>query len=292
MNLRFFKLEENKFEMTTATDYCVESHMHSFFEIAYFTDNSGTHYFNGTAQTFKPGDYVIIDKGTYHSYESLDKKEFNVYNLLFLPEFLDNTLYNCPNFSSIVKNYLIPLTNVNWLVPSIDRIFHDDNGEILSLFNAIEREGEQMKAGYLQVIRNYLTNIIIKTLRKITNNNIGSNYSKKVLNEINKRCTENLTLADIAEKYHYSVSYLSMRFKTDTGMTFSQALQKARIEVACKLLASSEKKISEIANLSGYKDNKTFLAVFKSVMGMTPTQYKKLLKDRHMVFYDNKQQAE
>ena len=62
------------------------------------------------------------------------------------------------------------------------------------------------------------------------------------------------------------------------GKNFSDALKKARIEIACRLLANSDKKVSEIAADCGYKDLKTFYSVFKQIMGVSPGAFRKTVK--------------
>ena len=50
-------------------------------------------------------------------------------------------------------------------------------------------------------------------------------------------------------------------------------LRRYRIEKACELIRTSNKKMYEIAFLTGFENPQYFSNVFKSVTGMTPKSY-------------------
>jgi len=78
----------------------------------------------------------------------------------------------------------------------------------------------------------------------------------------------------VAEAVLVSSSYLSLIFKQETGVNFSNYLSNYRIEQAKKMLISSNKKIYEIANDVGFSSPYYFSKVFKEVNGLTCKEYK------------------
>jgi YesN/AraC family two-component response regulator len=60
------------------------------------------------------------------------------------------------------------------------------------------------------------------------------------------------------------------------GMSFNEYLQKKRIEQSCRLISNTEKKITEIAEIVGYRDVKFFNQIFKKHLKMTPREFKKI----------------
>ncbi len=58
-------------------------------------------------------------------------------------------------------------------------------------------------------------------------------------------------------------------------MTVFEYAQNIRIEEACKLLKTTDKKVIEIAMSVGYKDLKFFNKVFKRYTDTTPREYRK-----------------
>lgn len=83
---------------------------------------------------------------------------------------------------------------------------------------------------------------------------------------------EKISLAGIASDFHVSAPYLSKIFKEETGCNLNQYITDVRIEKAKDLLHNSNKKIAEIAELTGYEDVNYFIKVYKKNTGKTPTQ--------------------
>ena len=52
-------------------------------------------------------------------------------------------------------------------------------------------------------------------------------------------------------------------------------VKRVRVGIAAKLLAESDKQITQICFESGYNNVANFNYYFKSVMGKTPSQYRK-----------------
>jgi len=85
----------------------------------------------------------------------------------------------------------------------------------------------------------------------------------------------NITLEEVANDVEISKSYLSLLFKQETGINFSTFLTNYRIEMAKKLLISSNDKIYEIAGKVGFENPYYFSKVFRGITGMTCKDFKK-----------------
>ncbi|CAM4261715.1 response regulator [Paenibacillus phoenicis] len=85
---------------------------------------------------------------------------------------------------------------------------------------------------------------------------------------------EDISLIDVATRFHLDPSYLSKLFKSVTSENFIEYVTRKRIEKACELLRSSERKISEISELIGYENQRYFSQVFKKSTGQTPSEYR------------------
>ncbi|HBT19298.1 MAG TPA: hypothetical protein DEA52_04500 [Clostridiaceae bacterium] len=84
------------------------------------------------------------------------------------------------------------------------------------------------------------------------------------------------SLQELSKSLHVSSSYLSRYLKKETGLTFSELLTKLRMEVAVTLLESHPKMtILEVSERSGFKNQHYFSKVFRTVIGQTPSDYKK-----------------
>jgi len=231
------------------------------------------HVLDGVETAVEKGDYFILDFGVTHTYHG--EPDMRVINLLFFPSYIDPTLKNCRQFQTVLNNYLIRFSPDMLPKAPINRIFHDD-GAVLSLLNKIEHEQRQQLPGFREVVRCDLIKILLLTMRQICFDSPQTDsFSKIVLDAIAKNPAEPISLSAVAADLHVSVAYISRRFKEQTGKTFTEAVRQARVEQACRLLANSDKKVSEIAGVCGYKDAKTFYAVFRACTGMTPCAYRK-----------------
>ena len=77
-----------------------------------------------------------------------------------------------------------------------------------------------------------------------------------------------------SEYLKVSESYLSHLFKKETGYTFVEILTLTRLKKACKLLKDPQARISEVAYMVGYRDQRYFGNIFKKHFGVTPNYYK------------------
>lgn len=78
----------------------------------------------------------------------------------------------------------------------------------------------------------------------------------------------------IASQFNISESYFSQFFKEQMGETFSDYLEKMRINRACELLTEKSMSVEDTARLVGYNSAYTFRRAFKRVTGVLPTAYR------------------
>jgi two-component system response regulator YesN len=82
-----------------------------------------------------------------------------------------------------------------------------------------------------------------------------------------------LSLGAVADAAGLSPSYLSMLFKKETGLNFSDHLTRVRINKAKELLCCTSKMVYEVAYEVGFSDYRYFSQIFKKCTGMTPRQF-------------------
>jgi len=97
---------------------------------------------------------------------------------------------------------------------------------------------------------------------------------------IGEHFKEDLAIDDIAKRGGMSVRNFSRRFKSATGESFSNYIQKLRIETAKRLLESAEFSASEVMYRVGYSDERSFRRLFKRHTGLSPKHYRTKFKIR------------
>jgi transcriptional regulator, araC family len=271
------ELSSKKIIMTEATCNISLAHSHNFLELAYLVSGKASHILSGKEQIIKKGDYFIVDFKAVHSYKNISNEPLIVVNCLFLPKFLDSTLTGCKSFQQVVDHYLIKFSYHTLQDKPTQRIYHDNDGTVLKLIRQMQKEHRTKSAGYNELLRCYLIEIIIMTMRTISRAKTiatDSDIVRYILDYVDEHYMQPIKLCDMASQMDYSLTYLSKKFKDETGVSFKDYLQNLRIRNACRLISNSNKKIDEIAFLVGYTDVKFFTEVFKKRMGITPGRFK------------------
>jgi two-component system, response regulator YesN len=110
----------------------------------------------------------------------------------------------------------------------------------------------------------------------VTKNRGGVPAIQKILLYIDEHYSRQLTLTEVARQFHFNPSYLSNYFALHNKEGFNEYLNRVRIEKACLLLKENAGlSISEISSLVGYSDHSYFTRVFRKLMGISPSQYRK-----------------
>ena len=107
--------------------------------------------------------------------------------------------------------------------------------------------------------------------------------SHGIVQEIKARCETNfhdpnISLADFADQYNLSETYLSLQFKESTGENFYTHLQNLRLNKAIELLMSTQSTIHKINDSVGYSSYNTFAKAFKRKTGINAGDYRKVKK--------------
>lgn len=85
---------------------------------------------------------------------------------------------------------------------------------------------------------------------------------------------DDITVAAVARRFHYSPSYLTALYRRVFDIGVTEQITECRIDRARDLLSSTTTPIAQIAREVGYDDPKYFMRVFKRRTGLTPGQYR------------------
>lgn len=81
-----------------------------------------------------------------------------------------------------------------------------------------------------------------------------------------------------ADYVNLSVQYMSKMFRKEMGITFIDYLTSVRIRKSIDLFQDDDMKIYEIAEKVGYATQHYFSNVFKKNLGVSPVEYRKMMK--------------
>ncbi|QNK55645.1 response regulator [Paenibacillus sp. PAMC21692] len=98
---------------------------------------------------------------------------------------------------------------------------------------------------------------------------------QKALDYVSVHYRNPISVAEVSEHIAMSPNYFSHLFKVQTGINFSEYVTRFRIEMSKQLLVDTELQVHDIAERTGIPDYKYFARIFRRLVGMTPSQYRK-----------------
>ena len=149
-----------------------------------------------------------------------------------------------------------------------------------------EQEYHEQKLGFSDICQNLVREILIRMMR----NTLEQEPDHKLLSEqyplpiqqalhyFTEHLSDSSPITNFCNTNHYSREYISRLFKKNIGITPVEYLRKKKMEHACLLLSTTSLRISSIAEQCGYQDEKTFRTTFKTLLGITPSEYRNSTK--------------
>ena len=99
---------------------------------------------------------------------------------------------------------------------------------------------------------------------------------EKMLSYLEAHYPEKILMSDLERVCNYSVVILNRRFKSRTGMTFNEYLNRYRIQAAVVMLRSGVP-VHEAAAACGFSEYKYFNTVFRKYVGYSPREFLAML---------------
>ena len=119
-----------------------------------------------------------------------------------------------------------------------------------------------------------------KLVENITQAIATSSYSgnsqiiRLAIQNVNESYKNKISLKIVANHLHTNPSYLSMLFKQEMGITFTDYLNQVRINRSCELLTNTSLNLIDVSLQAGFDDQSYFSKVFKKLKGVTPKSYR------------------
>jgi two-component system response regulator YesN len=147
----------------------------------------------------------------------------------------------------------------------IQTIFETDNNIKIA---TCEEDIRASVDGYISGVLDYLRTVRFQKNEAMISRAIGyvkTNYMR------------NIGTADAAKYVGLDPDYFGNIFHRHAGTTFLRFLAGFRVSIAQDMLRSPDTKIADISGRCGFTDPKYFARVFKSVIGETPSEYRRRL---------------
>lgn len=104
---------------------------------------------------------------------------------------------------------------------------------------------------------------------------------KRICDYIEEHPEQELSLTKLADIGGFNASYLSRLFKQVYDITITEFIYRKRMKYAAMWLQTTNYKIQEIAEKTGYLSSHSFARAFRNFYGMAPAEYREMNREKH-----------
>jgi len=239
-------------------DHPFPAHVHDVVEIVCLTAGNMEMTIGHQKCCVQAGDIAIAFPSVTHSYDVVSEDAQGL-TLIFLPDTISE-------FTTRFRSNLPeqPLLKGMGSMPELGYI-------ISQMLRLCLQEDSPLKLGYLHLFLSYLfCSMPLKPL----NSHVQSGLAYQVLHYISGHFTEPLSLESTARAMGISRTHLSHIFSQQLRINFRQYINTLRIDRACNLLRDPAYSVSQVSDLCGFGNPRTFHRAFLAQCHMPPNQYR------------------
>jgi AraC family transcriptional regulator, L-rhamnose operon regulatory protein RhaS len=258
------------------------THKHSFFELVFILEGSGTHILNDNRYAYSKGSLFLLTPEDYHSFEIKDRTTFCIiaFNKIYFSK--ERTQDKLTDFSDFFKLLEIVFYNANYLQNEPIRKEEDKFLATILIKNLIW-ELREKSFFYNAIIQNsvfLLLTIIARNIQEHLGKDLKKANPKSEIADILAYVQQNIYRKDklksdvIAAHFCKSKNYISEYFKVQTGEGLKDYILKHRVNLAKIRLAHSNLTILQICDELGFADESHLNKTFKQFTGQTTKQFR------------------
>lgn len=243
-----------------AKGHVVVRKAHSDDLFLYCLGGSGSLYVNNQSHPVNSGDLMALPRNTEHVYAASPHNPWTLYWVHFGGSRV-NDFWQYLGFN--IERPVIRIGTATRLTTCFESLISNINTNFLE-------DGLIYGSNLLKEI------FCLLQLTRIQNTADVQSFSIEKINEI---MVENLytdiSLDDLASTVSMNRHVFCRRYKSITGTSPYKHFMYLKIKRACHYLDTTDESIMAVADLMGYTDQYYFSRVFKQIMGMPPSQYRK-----------------
>ncbi|WP_372935430.1 AraC family transcriptional regulator [Mariniphaga sediminis] len=250
-------------------------HSHKNFELNYITSGAGRRIVGNNISSYTKGDLVLLGPNISHCWEVLETEKES-YGECVVTHFYENIIssdfFNIPELEEVVNMLKEADSGIRFKGSKTKKVAE-------SLKKMVFMEGLER---YIELLK------VFSLLLQIDNreylalpSSLPNNYEKdrkqidKIYEYVFQNVQNGINLNDAAKLVCMEPSSFCRYFKKKTSQTFMDYVKSVRIGIAARMLAETDKQITQICYECGYNNLANFNHYFKVVMKKTPSEYRK-----------------
>lgn len=267
----------NIYPCTIPLDFpAVPLHWHKEMELIYIKKGKGQIQLETQNYEGNPGDIFVVTPGTLHSIHRIKGYSMEYENIIFEMDFLGEGAADL-----CAGEFLVPLAAGKLFAPAHIREDEEEYDLLKRCLVQMEELCESKEKAYELGVKAAVLQIVFLLIRKYPSMEAVSSPDrerlKEVLQEIQEKSSENLSVADMAEFCGWSSSHFMRWFKKMTGDSFTSYVNDRRLAEAAEALRQTDDKILTISEEAGFTNLSNFNRQFKKRYGVTPREYREMI---------------
>ncbi len=236
-------------------------HAHEDIELVCLRRGTLRAHSDGKTYNLQSGSIFLVCPNQVHSY-SLSSEDIESVLLIIKPSLLGKFGKFFSENIPIVPLLESPPDSELWQLLQIVHTEHTDGGD------------QEVLLGLLTAFFGRLQRQLIFDKEELASQNI-----RKVLQYCGSHYKEDISVEIIAKALFLSRSYISHTFNEQLNVSFPDYINSLRAAEAARLLETGRYAISEIVDKAGFPSIRTFNRAFHSCYGMSPSGYKRKLRE-------------
>ncbi len=250
-------------------------HSHKNFELNLITSGAGRRIVGNHISSYQPGDLVLLGPNISHCWEILEIDKDTEPECIvthFYENIISSDFFNIPELEDVVKLLKDAKNGIWFRGPKAEKVA----GVLKKMASTTGLDS------YIQLLKVFNLLLQIEDREYLTlPSSLPNSYAKdqdqinKVYEYVFQNIQEGIRLKDAASLVYMEPSSFCRYFKKKSNKTFMNYVKNVRIGIAAKLLAETDKQITQICYESGYNNLANFNHYFKVIMKKTPSEYRK-----------------
>lgn len=252
-------------------------HSHKNFELNFVVSGSGRRIVGNNISSYQSGDLVLLGPDLPHCWDSFKSDQVAPSTSIaihFYENIINSDFFNIPELEEVEALLRKATRGIFFKTKKVKTI--QANLEKLLTVKGLE--------GYIELLKVFNLLIKIEDYEFVSDTSYSSSFHKN-LDKINliyeyvfQHIQDGINQEEAAALIHMTPGAFCRYFKKKTKSTFMAYVKSVRIRLAAKMLAETDKHISEICYDCGYNNIANFNHQFKSVMHNTPSNYRKIFR--------------